>query len=199
MALIKAKVKIKGTRALIFNNFNNDCIPLQKREKEGVAGNNPNEWKKTFLVTAEKQLYLDSRYIFACIRSGGKYTQKGRGTFEPDISASLQVLSEKLLINRYLPNENEISTDDKEPVYIDIRPVSRRGAKNIRYRLATAVGWESEFVIAWENTLISPEQMETICNDAGTFAGFGDGRKIGFGRFEITDFQLINLREAHYA
>lgn len=51
MTLFNAEVKIRGNRPLLFNNFTIDSIPLVKREKEGVAGNNPEEWRKSYKVT----------------------------------------------------------------------------------------------------------------------------------------------------
>ena len=63
--------------------------------------------------------------------------------------------------------------------------------KNIRYRLAISPGWEAEFNIIWEGTLINREQMKAICQDAGAYAGLGDARKVGFGRFYVTDFNII--------
>lgn len=198
MSLIKAEIKIKGTRPLLFNKFSADSIPLVKREKSGVAGNNPEEWKKTFLATSEGQLYLRTDYIFSCLREGAKHTPNGRGTLEPVVSATLQIASENLYLNRYVPkDESMITKDDSQEIYIDVRPVSRRGVKNIRYRLATSAGWETNFIIMWENTLINREQMKAICIDAGAFAGLGDGRKLGYGRFEIVSF--IISEEKKYA
>lgn len=196
MSLITAEVKIKGTRPILFNNFSIDSIPLIKRERTGVAGNNPEEWKNTFTATNEGQLYLRSDYIFSCLREGAKHTPNGRGTMEPVVSATLQVINERLYLDRYIPKD-EVTRDESQPVYLDVRPVSRRGVKNIRYRLATSVGWETEFVIMWENTLINREQMKAICNDAGAFAGLGDARKLGFGRFELISFNI--LEERRYA
>ena len=195
MSLIRAEVEIRGNRPLLFNTFTLDSIPLVKEEKTGVAGNNPEEWKKTYQVTSERQLYLNSNYVFACIRAGAKYSPKGRGTMEPIVSATLQVADDKVLLNRFLPHENELTNDHKKDVYIDIRPVSRRGVKNIRYRLATSEGWEAKFIIMWENTLINRYQMEAICIDAGAYAGIGDGRKIGFGRFEISNFNILEEKK----
>ncbi|MGD7052938.1 hypothetical protein [Sutcliffiella horikoshii] len=200
MSITIANVKIKGSKPLLFNNFTIDSIPLHKKVKSGVAGNNPHEWKNTFQMTTNRQLYLDSRYIFGCLRAGSKYISRGRGSLEPTVSATLQVLSDKLLLNRFVPYENIITTNEDNLVYIDIRPVTRRGVKNIRYRLAIAEGWEASFRIAWENTLISLEQMKAVCLDAGTFAGLGDARKIGYGRFEVLEFkECPNLEEQYYA
>ncbi|MEK5203279.1 hypothetical protein NST55_18495 [Bacillus sp. FSL R10-2789] len=196
MSIIRANVKISGTRPLLFNRFTEDAIPITKQEKWGVPGNNPEEWKKTFQATPQGQLYLDPIYIFSCLRAGGKFISKGRGTLEPEVSSTLQVLDNKIFINRFLPPINEITRDDKRDVYIDVRPVSRRGVKNIRYRLAISSGWETEFSIIWEGTLINREQMRAICQDAGAYAGLGDARKVGFGRFHVTDFNIIQ-EKAH--
>jgi hypothetical protein len=194
MTLIMAEVKIRGNRPLLFNNFTIESIPLVKKEKKGVAGNNPDEWRNSYKVTNEGQLYLNSDYIFSCLRAGAKHTPYGRGTMEPVVSATLQVITDKLLLNRFVYDENELTKDSTEEVYIDVRPVSRRGVKNIRYRLATSVGWETRFDIMWDNSLISRNQMESICIDAGAFAGLGDGRKIGYGRFEVLDFNVLEER-----
>jgi hypothetical protein len=194
-----AHVKIRGTRPLIFNQFSVESIPLKKKIKSGVAGNNPEEWKKSFSVTDEKQLFLESRYIFACLRAGGKFIPKSRGTLESDVAATLQVLNEKLILNRFLPSLEDITKNPNDSVYVDVRPVARRGVKNIRYRLATSLGWETEFKIGWDSTLISPELMEAICLEAGAFAGLGDARKIGYGRFDVLNFDVIGAKEANHA
>ena len=193
------EVKIKGIRPLLFNNFSIESIPLKRTTKSGVAGNNPEEWKSSFCTTEEGQLYFEPSYIFSCLRSGGKYIPKSRGSMESDVAATLQVLSEKILLNRYVKCKESITSNSANEVYIDIRPVSRRGVKNIRYRLATMKGWESNFLLSWDSTLISIEQLHAICIEAGSFAGLGDGRKIGFGRFEVLSFELMNLEENKHA
>ncbi len=199
MAILTAEVKIRGTRPMIFNNFSIDRIPLKKAAKSGVAGNNPEEWKQTFETTPEGQLYVNSSYIFSCLRAGGKFLPKSRGTMEGDVAATLQVQNEKILFNRFIESLDNITTNKEELIYIDIRPVARRGVKNIRYRLATKEGWETEFKIAWDNHLISHQQMHAICNEAGSFAGLGDARKIGYGRFDVVYFNVLKDAKVNYA
>jgi hypothetical protein len=36
--------------------------------------------------------------------------------------------------------------------------------------------------------------VQTVVGDAGRFAGLGDGRRIGYGRFEVLEFQ-VNPKE----
>ena len=64
---VTAIVTIEGTRPLLWNAFTPDAIPLQKREKSGVAGNDPTEWRKTVLMTKGRQLYVEPTYVFGCV------------------------------------------------------------------------------------------------------------------------------------
>ncbi|WP_129691044.1 hypothetical protein [Gottfriedia acidiceleris] len=189
MTFLRARIKIRGTRPLLYNNMRLDAISPFRKEKSGVPGNNPEEWKNTYLATSNGQLYLKPDYLFSSIRSGAKHTKKGLGSLEPSVSATLHILDEIILINRHI-SIDAIDDDHKKDVYIDVRPVTRNKVKNIRYHLALSPGWEAEFDIAWESTLIARNQMQSICIDAGLFAGIGDARKLGYGRFEICSFTI---------
>jgi hypothetical protein len=158
MALVTAAVAIRGTRPLLWHRFGIDAIPLEKKPKQGVAGNNPEEWRNTVLKTSERQLYLESTYVFGCIRDGAKHTSVKRGTLQPKVASTLQITDEIVLIDRWLPKgdlapplraDNEA---DNEPVYLDVRSVrnpTTRG-RNIRYRVAASRGWNAEFTIEWD-------------------------------------------------
>jgi hypothetical protein len=74
-----------------------------------------------------------------------------------------------------------------------VRPVINPGTRgrNLRYRLALNTGWVATFSIMWDQSIIAPSIMQTICNDAGAFSGVGDGRSIGFGRFKVVKFKEL--------
>ena len=193
--ILTATVTVRGTRPLLWHHFGPDAIPLEKGEKSGVAGNNPDEWKKTVLATTDGQLYVEPTYVFGCIRNGAKYTKKGRGSIQATVASTLQVLDGRVLINRYLPDGNgrgELTRDDTQPVYLDVRSVtnpSTRG-RNVRYRIAAGPGWETTFRVAWDKTMVSRGEMQAVLRDAGMFFGLGDGLAVGFGRFEIVDCDI---------
>jgi hypothetical protein len=42
--------------------------------------------------------------------------------------------------------------------------------------------------LQWDKTIVSRGEMEAVCRDAGKLVGLGDGRSIGFGRFQVLDF-----------
>lgn len=195
--LLIANVKFRGTKPLLYHCFTEEAIPLVKKEKNGVAGNNPDEWRTTYTVTEKGQFYLKPDYIFSSLRNGAKYTTKGRGTIQSKVAATLQVKDEIILLNRLLKDPDSIERDSTKPVYLDVSPVriSATKGRHLRYRVALSAGWEGQFNIIWNKTIVSRSEMERVCIDAGELEGLGDGRTIGFGRFEILKFSVSEYRE----
>ena len=121
------------------------------------------------------------------------------------LAATLQVLDDPIIItNRFWPGYEDGSyetdfdpaqadppEDDHEAdIYMDIRGVRNPSTRNrnIRYRVALSTGWEMRFVIQFDKSIISREQMHSIIIQAGELVGIGSGRAIGKGRFKVMDF-----------
>lgn len=200
---ISAKVKIKGTRPLLWHRFGPDALPLEKQERSGVAGHDPTEWRRTLLVTKDGQLYIEPTYIFGTMRGGARYTKRGRASLMKPVAATLQVMENRILIDRWMPDFPNGQEYDPEtakppeqdpdlPVYLDVRGVVNPNtrSRNVRYRVAASLGWTTEFTLLWDKTVVSRNEMEAIAIDAGKLVGIGSGRTIGFGRFEIVDFAV---------
>lgn len=188
--ILTAEITIKGLRPLFWHAFGPDAIPLEKQERTGVAGNDPEEWKKTVLALPSGQLYLHASYIFGCIRDGARYTTRKRGTIQPFVSATLQITDDVVLVDRFMVDP--LPHDPTQPVYLDIRSVKNPATKgrNVRYRVAASPGWLTTFSIFWDKTIVSRGEMEAAITDAGRFCGLGDGRAIGFGRFHVEGFNV---------
>lgn len=189
--ILVAEVSVRGTRPLLWHAFTPDAIPASgKRERTGVAGNDPSEWRRTVLADSEGRLYLEPTYVFGCVRDGARHTKYGRGSLQPMIAATLQVLDDRVFTDRTLPDDP--ATDPTLPVYLDIRSVRNPATKgrNVRYRVAAAAGWTLRFTLMWDMTVVSREQMRAVVRDAGMFAGLGDARAIGFGRFGVEEFAI---------
>ena len=186
--MITARVQIEGVRAILWHHFGPDALPLEKRERTGVAGNDPEEWRKTVLMTAERQLYLEPSYIFGCLRDAARYTRKGKGSIQPALTATLQIVDDRILVDRVVPEE-PLPTDPTALVYMDIRSVRNPStkARNVRYRVAAAPGWTTQFTLLWDRTIVSQTEMRAVLHDAGQLVGLGDGRSIGYGRFTIRE------------
>lgn len=192
--MIKAKIKIKGIKPLIWHAFNHDSLAIETSPVSGKSGNNPEEWKKTVLVDPDNKLYVKDTYIFAAFREGAKNIKIGRGTLKAKVISCLIVLDTIIYIeNRALPPETDLTQDPTKPVYLDICGVTNPNTKgkNLRYRIAVSKGWEAYFTIQWDTRLISLEQMKQIAEASGLYNGIGDGRNWGNGRYEINEFKLI--------
>jgi hypothetical protein len=191
--MVIAKLRIIGVRPLLFHAFGPDSIPADgRKEREGAAGNNPNEWRKTVLFLPEsRQLYLKSSYIFGSLRDGARHTPRKRGTLMAYVAATLQIVDSIILLDRYLPEE-PLPTDPNEPVYLDVQSVKNPStrARNVRYRVAVAPGWTCACRLSWDKTIVSTQEMQTVAIDSGRLSGLGDGRGIGYGRFEIAAFEI---------
>ena len=202
--ILRAKVSIVGTRVLLIHKFGPEALPLEKQEMSGVPGNNPDEWRKTMMLTKDGQLYVDPSYMFSSIRDGAKYTKRGRGTIQSNVAATLQVADDRVLIDRWIPGFPNGSicdpasmemppTDDSELVYLDVRGIRNPSTKsrNVRYRLACSKGWRCSFTIEWDRTIVDRNQMQAVLIDAGKLSGIGDGRSIGYGRYMVAAFEII--------
>lgn len=190
--ILQAEVKITGTRPLFWHAFGPDAIPLEKQERTGVAGNDPEEWRRTVLMTEDRQLYVDSTYIFGMLRDAARHTKNGRGSIQSNLVATLQTLDDRVLVDRWLPADGDPPRDPTQPVYIDVRSVKNPATKgrNVRYRVAASTGWQVTFHILWDKTIVNRQQMEAVCIDAGRLVGLGDGRSVGFGRFSVISFEV---------
>jgi hypothetical protein len=78
--IIRARASIRGTRPLLQHRFGPEAIPLEKQERTGVAGNDPEEWKRTCMVTPEGQLFVKGTYVFGMLVAAAKNTKKGKGS-----------------------------------------------------------------------------------------------------------------------
>lgn len=190
----KAKVKIKGTRPILWHAFRESALSLDRKPQEGKAGNNPEEWKETVLVDPNGKLYVLPTYVFGALKEGATYTKVGRGTIQKKLVATLIVLDNIIYIeNRFLPLEKDLTRDPTKPVYLDVCSVKNPNTKgrNLRYRIGASAGWEAAFNIQWDSSIVSENQVRGVCDDAGILVGLADGRSIGYGRFEVIDFEIL--------
>jgi len=205
--IVTAKVEIIGIRSLFFHSAGPDMIPLEKQETTGVAGNDPWGWSKTTPVTAEGQLYLDPTMVFATIRDGGRHIKIKRGSLMMPIIATLQIVDDIILVDRFLPPEatefvrskgkvghplEVLTQDPTADVFLDVRKGKNPNTKSalIIYRVACTAGWHASFTLQWDRTVVATQQLEAALRDAGALEGLGSGRKIGKGRFTHTSFQV---------
>lgn len=132
------------------------------------------------------------------MREGGKYTKDGRrGTLKAKIAAALQVEDERVEFqgDQYCINgEDPPVNDESVPVFIDKRPVKNPATKglNMRYRVAVNKCARATFTVAYDDSVLSKNEIEAVLKDSGTLVGIGDGRSIGKGRFKVIETKLLD-------
>jgi hypothetical protein len=193
--LLSAEVIIEGFRPYFWHFFGPDAIPLERGERTGVAGNDPESWKKTVLFTQDKKrtLLVMPTQVFRCVRDGARHTKLGKGSLQSKVEATLQVTDTMIAFDRSLPEEKDLKINDyTSSVYIDQRGTKNPAtkAKNVTYRVVASPPWTLTYHLMWDKTVVSREQMEAINIDAGMLEGLGNARKIGMGRFHITAFTV---------
>ena len=193
----KCRVKIRGIKPLIMHRFNLESITAQRKPKSGSSGNDPDEWKVSFHHNGGK-IYVPGAYIFAALKNGSVNTKVGRGTIQKTLISAINIDEEIIYTNREMFDKWEsmeidaVPKDSSLPVYVDVRAVSNPNTKgkNIRYRLALSKGWELEFNVILDDTLISQSQMKKVIEDTGKLQGLCDARTLGYGRFELVEFEV---------
>lgn len=140
-----AEIKIIGTRPFWFHALPIEGFGDKRKEKTGTAGNDPEEWRKTYRANEDGQLFMPPEMIFGCLRNAAKHTKKGRGSIMKIVAATLQVTDSQILFDRSMPKDDPPMNELDKDVYLDVRGVrnpSTRGA-NIRYRVALSPGWKA--------------------------------------------------------
>jgi hypothetical protein len=188
------KVHIKGTRPILFHAFREEVLSETKKVRGGSQGNDPTEWKSTVQMDEKRQLFVTHLNFFAMIKNAAKHTKIGRGTIKDKVGATIQIPPENYyLIDRFVPKDDMLDRDESKPVYLHVCSVKNPATKgrNLRYRVAASPGWEIKFTLTWDERIVSKETLKGVIEDAGILEGFMDGRNIGYGRFDLIDFEII--------
>ena len=74
-------------------------------------------------------------------------------------------------MDRYLPETPLFYSEEAdELVYVFMSitgGMSKKGSKNVRYRVAAASGWQCQFLLHWDKTIVSRNELEAVAIDAG--------------------------------
>jgi len=119
--------------------------------------------------------YIPGNMVRACLVDGAKMTRGGatvqRAVFIPKAVFPLEFTGPK-----------DLKSMAAETNFMDQRMVVVGQAKVPRTR-PIFHDWAVSVAIAYDETAITRDDLVRYMQDAATYHGFGDGRKLGFGRF----------------
>jgi hypothetical protein len=136
------------------------------------------EWEGGLYYDDKVGPYIPAHMIRASIICGAKQSRGGAAC-----QRAMQVLGAKFPLEYDGPRDMEELWDDKS--FVDRRPVTIGRVKVMRSRPLFS-DWSLEFTVAYNEDGLSREDLIRYVYDAGIYHGFGDGRKINYGRFVIT-------------
>ena len=211
--ILAAKISIKGTRLHIQHRFTPDALPLEKQERTGVAGNDPEEWKRTCILNKNRAMVVLPQMIFGmfCANRDGaaRHVKNGRGNAVKAFASTLQVLEDSILLTRngspiVLPDEPERILEGApysempDSAFILISAVVNPGtkARNVRYRVSCKPGWECSFALLFDKTIVSRQMLEQGIQAASKLVGLSNSRAIGHGRFRVQSLEFVDDAES---
>lgn len=126
MSMTTVILAIEGTRPLLFHTFSPDTLPFAKQKCKGMAGNDPSEWQRTVLMTADRQVHVPGTYFFSCLRNAAVYLKRSRSNLQKPVASTLQIIDPIYPIpDQFIPEEPQYIRqgqcfDALPPVYVDV-------------------------------------------------------------------------------
>jgi len=208
---------IQGTTAMIVHNGGNisPLNPLNKLKSEYTGKRKKTdddhvniariEWFQSLYLSSNFTLVLDSnekyyasgdplpqvilpvKCVRACVTSGAKHAKNGKA-----LARAVQFMDADF----FRPGAKgqrlqfpDINTMSDDPSYIDESVQSVQRAKVVRYR-GRFEQWAATVTGCIHEDVLNPQDLEQAIAVAGKYEGINDSRSLGFGRFELIDFQV---------
>lgn len=192
---MKLKVIATGTRPLLMHNVQL-ASPMNKYAKlmrEISAKKTKTEDDRISMAQIEffGSLYMDDvlgpyipgQMVFASLIDGARITKKGK-----HVERSVDVCE---LINPLIyhgPRTAQELWGDGTTQFVDMRSV-RVGQSRVDRTRPIFNNWQVEFELIIDTDVLDLDDAKRIIRDAGTFAGFGDYRKL-YGRYSV-DIEVL--------
>jgi hypothetical protein len=170
------RVKLKSDGPLLMH-----ALPQVHEEKIRDTGKEydpKEEVEKSLYRDKEGKIYFPSRWIKGCLESAAKGVKKGRVNLKSKIIQAVSIHPSQIY---------PIKLSDYE---IDQQYVRLMGRNLILRSRPKFDEWEIDFEIHHDEEIIGAADIKKLLERGGKFIGIGDGRKIGYGRFEIEEFKV---------
>lgn len=171
------KVKLKSDGPLLMH-----ALPQGQEEKIRDTGKefDPKEEAEKGLYRDEKgKIYFPSRWIKGCLENAAKGVKKGRVDLKSKVIQAVSIYPTMI----YPTKLSDYKIDQQY-----VRLMGRNLILRSRPRFDE---WEIEFEINFDEEIISANDIRKLLERGGKFIGIGDGRKIGYGRFKVEKFEVV--------
>lgn len=181
------KVRIKGTRDILFHAWNTEDVEAKADAKKGSEDKKRDNLEAYIYRNDEGLICIPGRYIVRAIVEAGRSYQDPRSKKKMAkelVQAS--VMSDEIMSPILV---NGKPTDTWE--YEDRQRVTIMRSGITRTRPAFKAGWEVEFtLISLVPDLITPEFLRKLVDHAGLLIGLADFRPT-YGRFKVVHWEIM--------
>ena len=196
---MQVNVTIRGLQPLLLHKYTVASVsdPKARMVKTRDSTTFADEWRKGTYVDEGKFLIMPSVNILACLFDGAKGMKIGKKAVTRSVYTSLVVspIQPRILWSEDGKKYEEIHIDsipDRQWLHASGAVISGRRIDRIRTQVPP--GWIISFQILTKDDALSHDDIKTIVESAGKFAGLGDWRpsspkKPGpYGVFDIAEF-----------
>lgn len=169
------KVKLKSDGPLLMHALPQE--PQEKIRDTGKEFDPKEEAEKGLYRDKEGRIYFPSRWIKGCLESAAKGVRKGRVDLRSKVIQGVSI------------SPTFIYPTKLSDYVIDQQYVRLQGRNLILRSRPRFDEWEIEFEINFDEEIISANDIQKLLERGGRFIGIGDGRKIGYGRFRVIEFE----------
>ena len=193
MRMIKFRIESNGSAMLFhnsrlanpFNKYTKRLAELNKKKKskgvdtlEVLAEMAHVEWEGGMYHSESVGPYVPAEVVRASIIGGAKMSRGGASC-----ERAVTVIGACFPLEYDGPRDLDSLWEDER--FVDQRIVGVQRAKVLRTRPIFS-DWSLEFTLGYDENAIAYEDLVRYVHDAGAYAGFGDARKLGFGRWRVT-------------
>lgn len=182
-------VQLSNPYSVASREFNGAMKAARKKQDENIlleleAKQSRNDWESSAYWDGEKkEFYLPDTVIMASIKGGAQIAKKGK-----DVERAL-VMNET---EAYVKTGRKFKTLDD--AYADAsfrlegpcKVPPKTGALIWKTRCMMPTGWEIEFSLDYDETIIAKKSVFEACEQAGRLVGMGSWRP-KFGRFTVEE------------
>jgi hypothetical protein len=192
--MYQVEVKVKGLSVLLQHRF-----PVPTYEEMGVGGkkqtgskNYQQEWRESLYASEKGEIYQPANHFeLSMVKAATNFKITGRRgkTYKDLVAANVVIDPERIPFGITVTENDDLTTDADQPLYLDLRPVVVNRGRIPRIRPAFKPGWELEFVINVLDDELPATMLQDILVLAGKTVGVGDYRP-KFGRFAVVKFEV---------
>jgi len=180
------EVKVKSISPLLFNTRQRELdLEIKKLKKDQLEEWEANNWQRKAEKDSKGNIYMPSRWFRSAFISACKFTR-----LVPHFATSKNQTYTKYAESMFFKEGTFKCKESDLKDYGSFVGAQGANSKTKVWRMRPMVEqWETTFEVIDTGNRMLLSEFKELMENAGMIIGVGDGRAIGFGRFEIVSIK----------